>query len=370
MSEPLGFSRAARLLVVGASFVVVVAGMRAAAEIIVPVLLAMFLALLCLPAVRWMEGKKVPHALAVPVVLVLTLLLCAVLLAVMTRSVKGFAVEAEARYAGLVQDKAVAAHDWLEERFERPAEDGEAEPKDVVPDEFISLLSPDKVVRLVGMVAGQVTGMIGNLLLIVLLVVFLLFELVVLPAKLAAIPQEGEGHGNFNRIVSNINRYIAIKTFVSVLTGITAGVGCVVLGVPHAVLWALCAFFLNYIPNIGSVLAAIPPVVLCIVLPELGIGHGLGLIGIYFGINFVFGNMVEPRMMGRSLDLSTLIVFVSMVFWGWVFGAVGMFLSVPLTMVLKIALESSSTTQPIALLLGAAVPDGDSTRTAELPRSS
>jgi AI-2 transport protein TqsA len=343
-SPVAGLSGAARLLLVGAAFVVVIAGMRAAASILIPILLALFLALLCLPAVRWMHAKRVPNALAVPVVLVMAVLLGAALFSLISHAVGGFA-EAAAEYAETVSKLWKSIEDKLEVRF-----GGE------IPDEIAQALDPSRLLGLVGIVLGQLTGLIGSLLMIVLMVVFLLFELLALPNKLAAMSVRSEDCGQFDRIVRSINRYISIKTFVSLLTGLTAGVACAVIGVPHAPLWGICAFLLNFIPNIGSVLAAVPPLLLVLVVPELGVADAIAIAGTYFGINFVFGNMVEPKMMGRSLDLSTLVVFMSMVFWGWVFGAVGMFLSVPLTMVIKIALEGAESTRPIAILLGAEPP--------------
>lgn len=342
--QPSGFSGAARLLLVGAAFVIVIAGMKEAASLLIPILLALFLALLCLPAVRWMHAKRLPNAVAIPVVLVMAVLLGAALFSLISHAVGGFA-DAAGEYAKTASEIWTRTELWLESKF-----------KGEIPDDIADALDPSKLVGMVGVVLAQLTGLIGSLLMIVLMVVFLLFELLDLPAKLAAMTIRGEDHGQFDRIVRSINRYISIKTFVSLLTGLCAGIACAVIGVPHAPLWGICAFLLNFIPNIGSVLAAIPPLLLVLVVPELGVADALAIAGAYFGINFVFGNMVEPKMMGRSLDLSTLVVFMSMVFWGWVFGAVGMFLSVPLTMVIKIALEGAESTRGIAILLGGAPP--------------
>jgi predicted PurR-regulated permease PerM len=122
-----------------------------------------------------------------------------------------------------------------------------------------------------------------------------------------------------------------------------------VLGVDYVLLWALLAFLLNYIPNIGSIIAAIPAVLLA--LAQLGPAvAGLTALGFVL-TNTVMGNMVEPRFLGRGLGLSTLVVFLSLIFWGWLLGTVGMLLSVPLTMIVKIALEGNDDTRWIALLL-------------------
>ena len=121
------------------------------------------------------------------------------------------------------------------------------------------------------------------------------------------------------------------------------------LDVRFAFVWGLLAFSLNYIPNIGSVLAAIPPVAQVLVFS--GLYDALLVVAGYLAINLVFGNIIEPRMMGRGLGLSTLVVFLSLIFWGWLLGPVGMLLSVPLTIAVKIALEQNEGGKSIAVLL-------------------
>jgi predicted PurR-regulated permease PerM len=127
-----------------------------------------------------------------------------------------------------------------------------------------------------------------------------------------------------------------------------------IIGVDFPILWGLLAFLLNYIPSIGSIIAAIPAVLLALI--QLGIGEalfaGLG----YLVVNFVMGNIIEPRFMGSSLGISTLVVFLSLVFWGWVFGPIGMLLSVPLTMSIKIALDSKENTLWLSTLLSSGIP--------------
>ena len=122
------------------------------------------------------------------------------------------------------------------------------------------------------------------------------------------------------------------------------------LGVDNALFMGLIAFFLNFVPAFGSFIAAIPGVLLAFVL--LGPGAAaLAVLG-YVVVNVAVSYVVEPRIMGRHLGLSPLIAVVSLLFWGWLLGPVGMLLSVPLTMALKIWLENQETTRPLAILLG------------------
>ncbi len=124
-----------------------------------------------------------------------------------------------------------------------------------------------------------------------------------------------------------------------------------IIGVDFPLLWGMLAFLLNYIPTFGSILAAIPPVLLAMV--QLGPGHAIAALAVFVMLNVLLGNFVEPYFMGRRLGLSTLVVFLSLVFWGWVWGPVGMLLSVPLTMIVKIMLENTEDLSWIAVLLGA-----------------
>ncbi len=152
-----------------------------------------------------------------------------------------------------------------------------------------------------------------------------------------------------------MTKYFSIKTAVSGLTGVLVGIVLAIAGVDYPVLWGFLAFLLNFVPSIGSILAAIPPVLLAIVQPELGAGTAVVVAVFLLAINLVVGTVLEPRFMGRGLDLSSLVVFLSLLFWGWVLGPVGMLLSVPLTATVKIILEAFAEGRPIARLLGSHV---------------
>jgi predicted PurR-regulated permease PerM len=150
--------------------------------------------------------------------------------------------------------------------------------------------------------------------------------------------------------MGTVKRYMSIKAMVSLITGVIVYVALKIIGVDYPLLWSLLAFLLNFVPNIGSIIAAVPPVILALV--QLGSLSALMVALVYVAINMIVGNWIEPRYMGKGLGLSTLIVFMSLVFWGWILGPVGMFLSVPLTMLLKIAFETSEDTLWISILMG------------------
>jgi len=169
----------------------------------------------------------------------------------------------------------------------------------------------------------------------------------------AAFGDEKSSFSEFSKIINSIKRYIALKTLTSLTTGILIAICLAVIGIDYPLLWGLLAFLLNYVPNIGSIIAAVPAVLLAFI--QLGTVHALFAIMGYLVVNGVIGSVIEPRVMGHGLGLSTLVVFLSLVFWGWVLGPVGMLLSVPLTMILKIALESYEDTRWIGILLGSKV---------------
>jgi predicted PurR-regulated permease PerM len=123
-----------------------------------------------------------------------------------------------------------------------------------------------------------------------------------------------------------------------------------IIGIDYPLLWALIAGLMNYIPNIGSIIAAVPAVLFALI--QLGLGGAVWTLGSFMLVNNVLGNFVEPRIMGKGLGLSTLVVFLSLIFWGFIFGTVGMFLSVPFTMTIKIILEQNEKTKWLAIILG------------------
>ncbi len=219
--------------------------------------------------------------------------------------------------------------------------------REALPDIF----DPEKVSALVRTILSSVSSVFGSGLLILLAVVFMLLEAPNLPAKLnMAFPFTEESEARLGRVLDAINQYMRIKSLTSLATALCIWAWLWLLGLDFAILWALLAFLLNFIPFVGALLMMIPPVLLALVQtdPQTTL---LVLVG-FLVVNTVIGSILEPRIMGRGLGISTLAVFLSLLFWGWVLGTVGVFLSVPLTMALIIALEASPQTRPIAILLG------------------
>ena len=339
MRIDLEHSPSARLLILVAAFVVVVAGMKASEAIVVPFIMSVFIAVICGPPLFWMQRRGVPTAVALLLVIAVVMLSGLLVAALVGSSVEDFSNNLPS-YQARLRTQTGSVVGWL-------GGFGITLPEELMRDYF----DPGKAMKLAGGILTSFTGILTNAFLILLTVVFILLEASSFPRKLKTVLEDPEvSLQGFQRFTETVKRYMAIKTWVSLATGLLVTLWLVVLGVDYPLLWGLLAFLLNYVPNIGSIIAAVPPVLLALV--QLGpASAAIALVG-FMVINIVMGSVVEPRFMGRGLGLSTLVVFLSLVFWGWVLGPVGMLLSVPLTMTAKIAFDSSSDTRWIAVLLG------------------
>ena len=213
------------------------------------------------------------------------------------------------------------------------------------------MIDPGWAMRLVANILNNLKDVLTNTFLIIFTMIFMLLEVSTVSTKVrAAFGRSAESLAGPRVFLANLGRYLGIKTLISVVTGICAGFLTWSLGLDFPLLWGMLAFLLNYVPTIGSIIAAVPAVLLALV--QLGPGAaGATALG-FAAINVVFGNILEPRVMGYGVGLSPLIVFIGLVFWGFIFGPVGMLLSVPLTMTLKLGLESDERTRWVAILIG------------------
>jgi len=328
----------ARTLVVGAAVVVVLAGLKAAQSLIIPFLLALFLAIICTPAVSWLAKRRVPTGLAIILIVIILLGMFSGFGAIVGGSVNdftAFAAQNQARFDGLVK----SASAWFEARDIDPASL-----------DLLNMLQPGKLINLLGGVLKNLAGVLSNFFLILLTMIFMLFEAASFPIKVQAAVGRGKfDTENMRHAVIQVQRYLGLKTVTSLTTGLLVGFWTAILGLDFAVVWGLLAFLLNYIPSIGSIVAAIPAVLLGLI--QGGLGYALLVAVGYVVVNIGIGNFVDPWLMGRTLGLSTLVVFLSLVFWGWMWGGVGMLLSVPLTMIMKILLENTDDLRWIAVML-------------------
>lgn len=335
---PRTYEPALRGLVGTAGAAIIVAGLKLGSSVFVPLTVALFLAMASLPLLQWLLRHRVPRALAVTITTLADLGVIVFFGWLLLFSLNEVTDELP-RYQedmNAIVDGSIA---WLETRG-FPASDW-VSPASFEPGALVDLASS----TFVGL-ASFVTAVV----LVALLIAFMLSESVELGDKLAiAFHTDREALRRYSRITREVRRYIVLKTLVSLVTGLSIGLWVAALGLAFPVFWGFLAFLLNFIPNLGSVLAALPAIAFALI--QLGLPGTLGVAAGYALVNLWWGNIVEPNLMGRRLRLSPLVVFVSLLFWGWVWGPAGMVLSVPMTMAFKIAFENSPNLRWLAVLL-------------------
>ena len=323
-------------IVIAASAVIIAAGIKVAADLIVPVLLAAFISMVATTPLFWLQKKNIPTWLAISAV---TASVVAVLVgfgAVVTQSANSFLTR-------LPYYKERLATGLLE-----PIQ--ALTPSGQIYEQLLSYFDPGTALDLAGRIIGSLSDLLSNSFLILLTVIFILAEATSFPKKLEAILRNPTASmPYFREFATNVNQYLAIKTIVSMLTAATITIGLIAIGVDFPVLWGVLAFFLNFIPTIGSIIAAVPAVLLALL--QLGQLEAITTAMLYLVTNIIVGNALEPRFMAKGLGLSALIVFLSLIFWGWMLGPIGMLLSVPLTITAKLALEANPSTTRVATLL-------------------
>lgn len=334
-----------------AAFVIVGGGMKIAAPLLVPLLLALFIVIIIEPPYEWLQGKGIPKWLALLSVLLVFGGAVFLIGSLISSSAQEFLARLP-HYQTRLRETTAGLLGYFNAW-------GISDPSGLIVKHF----DPSQVWGLATRLFGGMQSLLANSFFIILTVVFILLEAPNIPAKWRAAHAHlsnrdvDESLDRFRDAARNVNRYMAIKTCTSLLTGALIAMLLWLIGVDYPLLWGVMAFLLNFIPNIGSIIAAVPVVLLALV--QLNIGACAMTALAYLLVNTAVGNILEPRMMGKGLGLSTLVVFVSLILWGWVLGAVGMLLSVPLTIAVKIALDSNQETRWMAIMLGARIDSED-----------
>jgi predicted PurR-regulated permease PerM len=332
-----------KFLVGAASFVIVVAGLQAARPIVIPILIALFLAFVCVYPMRRLMRLGLPSWLALPAVFIGLLVILAGTSLLVGNSVASFTAS-----SGEWNEKIV-------DLVERGLSTGRSLGLKVSREKLAGFLETDRILSFVSETVAAVLSALSSFVVILVIAIFLVLEAHGLPAKLRRIHGDGDALTGYVVVSDRIHGYLYLKAVTSLLTGALSAALFASFGVSFAAVLGLIVFLFNFIPTIGSVIAGIPALLLCLV--EHGPGRALPLIAIYVGMNMLIGNVLEPRLMGRRLGLSPAVVLLSLIFWNWVLGPVGMLLSPPLTMMVKILLEQSADLKGAAILLGS--PDDD-----------
>ena len=322
-----------------AALIIILAGVVYAKSIITPFLLALFISIVCEQPISWLEKRKMPRWLALIIVLIGLIFIFSGFAFLIGETVSSFSGNLS-KYESTLTDISSSFIQFLNEKG-----------MNIHQDQIFTIVQPAKILEFTASALNTLISMMGNTFLIFLIVLFTLTEFGSFAIKAKAVlVGSDKSVSYFSTILQNIRHYLGIKTLICLLTGILVYLALLIIGVDYPLLWALIAALMNYIPNIGSIIAALPAVLFALI--QLGIGGAIWTLASFMVVNNVLGNFIEPKIMGRGLGLSTLVVFLSLLFWGFIFGTVGMFLSVPFTMTIKIILEQNEKTKWIALILG------------------
>lgn len=333
--------KGSQMVITLACVVIILAGMRAAAGVLVPLAYAFFLAVLSFPLLRVLTRHRVPAPLALGITLLTILSIIAGVITLGIRLLISFNNEIPRYLRGLqryLTDLAV----WLEEHGIEGA-------KELMGGLFdwntiIGYVTQQDVMTRLGSMVGNTFGTLATVgagfIMMLIVLMFIMMEAPGTYSRMQAVKSAGgPDFRGMMRSISDIQKYLGVKTFISALTGLFAGILCYFLDLHYPLLWAIIAFLFNFIPAVGSTAACVPPIVEALV--QHGTGGALWVAIGYGGINFCLDNFVQPTMLGRRFGISSLVIILSVIFWGWLWGPLGMFLAVPLTMVVKVVLDNS-----------------------------
>lgn len=325
MFTATGFSNPARLLLISASIIIVVAGMRAFSETLNALFMAGLIAILCTPLQNRLQKRGFSRGASLGLVLVFIIgagVLLVTFIGISTNQVIRKLPDYQER---LVQ---LETSTWAE--LDRLG----------LSEQVISGLESfnlQSLIPLASSVLRATVDSLGNVLLVFLILFYMLMDAPNIPKRLRAVlGEDSHWFVKANAFVHSVQRYMILKTVFGIGIAAIQTVVMLLMGVDFAVQWGVLAVITNYIPNVGFVLGLIPPVV--VTLLEKGPGMAIFLIVVYSLINNLIENFVAPRFMGEELGISTLFIFLSLIFWTWVLGAGGALLAVPLTLLVKIML--------------------------------
>ena len=330
----------ARFLFILACLVVIVYGLQFAAPILLPSALALFLAVLSLPVMAWLVNHRIPSGFATLITVLVNVAVIGLLILLASPSVAELQDNLD-QYALDLQERWGQLMAWMENSTG-------VEISDYL---TVGIIDPGAVVDIARGTIGRIAQFLSTTFLVFLIMAFMLSEATVFPKKFRYISGARAGdEDRFTKIATEIQSYLGIKTVVSLATGLVLGIWAYALDLDFPVLLGMIAFLLNYIPTVGSIIAAIPAILLSVITFGT-LFHMILVAGGYIAVNIIVGNIIEPRWMGRSLGLSTLVVILSLLFWGWAWGPLGALLSVPLTVGVKILLENTEDLRWMAILL-------------------
>jgi predicted PurR-regulated permease PerM len=324
-----------QILLATTCVIILIGGLKIGRPILVPFLVATFLAVITYPLVRFLKANRFSRGMAIFLVVSFVLALLGSFIWLLGDSAERFA-------------EVMPQHmDRLSEEFSAWLESHNISEHSV---EFSETLQAP-MVKVVTLIASSLATAVSSLLMVTILLCFMLLEAETFPTKLeVAFGAERGPMAKLREYELDLQSYLVVKTLMCAVTGLAVGCLCWSLNLEFPLLLGVIAFLLNYIPTIGSIIAAVPAIMIAGV--TFGLGKAAFVAGGYLAINMVIGNILDPQVVGQKIGLAPLVVVTSLVFWGWILGPVGMILSVPLTMALKIYLEHTQNFQWAAILMG------------------
>ncbi len=334
----------ARGLLTLAAAIIVLYGLKMASAVMLPIMMAVFLAIISYSVTLLLRRfLRFPHWLAVIFtvavdggVLFGIANLLRFLAADMTATLQGGDVTA--RFAEKYHEVMGLLDAWGVGVYARELA---SSPQDI--------LDAQQFVAYLQSIAGQVLSITSVSVIVLVLMTFILGEVPLFRRNFDRLPNSTEGKDQMLEAVLGVQRYLLIKTIASLCTGLLAWWLCAAMDVPFAFLWGFVAYVLNYIPTIGSIVAAVPPILMALLLGSWG--DTFLVAGGYIAINFAIGNGIEPLFLGRQFGISTSVVLLSVMLWGWVWGPCGMLLAMPITVMLKLALKNSRDLSWVATMI-------------------
>ncbi|MBU2524363.1 AI-2E family transporter [Patescibacteria group bacterium] len=313
-------------------------------SILVPLLIALFIAYLVLPLVNLFKKLRLPSVVSIFFILIFFFGILSLLGYTIYENVQDFILaydKYEARFSGMIS----SIDGWLLQHFNIVYN-----PIDVLK----TLAEKVDIPELLSTGVGTISNFFSTLVLIFFYLIFILMERKMMKPKIDKIIDHGKSKTETVSTITTINeqiqKYITLKTIISLSTSLLVYAALKIIGVDFAELWAMITFFLNYIPNVGSILATIPPILLALV--QFGsFWQAMIVAAILISIQTIIGNIVEPKIFGRQLNLSPLVVFFSLIFWGTIWGVIGMILSVPIMAALSIITWHIPSLRPISILM-------------------
>lgn len=319
--------------------------------LILPLALAVFLTYFIGPMIDYLRHKRFPKWLSVTLPILLTSLVFFFLGVIIKTNVENFVIEFpkyEARTVVLLK-QVLSFVDISPETLD-------STPKVWLDDPVISqYLNDFSLTKIISTVLGSISNLLSDTFLVLLFLLFMLSGRNTLEIKIhkAFKPSTAQRLSSiFKNINTQIQKYIVAKTLISLLTAILVLIVLYSFDIKFALVWAILTFLLNFIPNVGSIIASILPVSIAVIQFE-SFSPVIWLGAILLTIQAIVGNVIDPKYIGKSIDLSAIVVLFALIFWGWLWGIIGMFLSIPIMVTIKITLENIPELRFLAILMSA-----------------